>query len=111
MYNVCQYNFRKGKTKPFDLIAKNQTDSYINFFTSMGNAHETINEDIASEFVCRMYSQSKTQDVNEARYNKLIQMTGKVDKVKYIICDNKLLSHLVLVFKQVFVLFVIVISL
>lgn len=47
----------------------------------MGEAHGSVDLDITSEFVCRMYAQSKTRDVNEARYNKLMQMTGKVDEV------------------------------
>ncbi|XP_033097629.1 uncharacterized protein LOC117101706 [Anneissia japonica] len=46
----------------------------------MGEVHGRIDLKVASEFVCRMYGQSKTQDVNEARYNKLIKMNGKVDQ-------------------------------
>ena len=34
---------------------------------------------IASQFVCHMYGQRKISDVNEARYNKLMQLTGKVE--------------------------------
>ena len=33
---------------------------------------------IASQFVCHMYGQRKISDLNEARYNKLMQLTGKV---------------------------------
>jgi len=47
----------------------------------MGEVHHGVDLDVALEFVCRMYAQSKTRDVNEARYNKLMQMTGKVDQV------------------------------
>ena len=34
---------------------------------------------IASQFVCHMYGQRKISDLNEARYNKLMQLTGKVE--------------------------------
>ena len=37
--------------------------------------------DVASSLVCSLYAQAKAKDVNEARYNKLIQMTGKIDQV------------------------------
>lgn len=47
----------------------------------MGEVHGSVDLDVASEFVCLMYAQSKTRDVNEARYNKLMEMTGKVDQV------------------------------
>ncbi len=73
--------FRKGKTKPLDNIEKDKTGCYVDLFLSMGEAHGSVDLDITSEFVCRMYAQSKTRDVNEARYNKLMQMTGKVDEV------------------------------
>ena len=58
------------------------TTSYVNFFISLGEVHGNVDLDAASEFVCRMYAQNKTRDVSEARYNKLMQMTGKVDQVK-----------------------------
>ncbi len=47
----------------------------------MGEVDGIVDQDVASEFVCCVYGQSKTKDVNEARYNKLMQMTGKVDQV------------------------------
>lgn len=77
--------YRKGKTKPLDIVEKDKTGSYVNLFISMGEAHGTVDMDVASEFVCRMYAESKTRDVNEARYNKLMQMTGKVDEVMHVL--------------------------
>ena len=47
----------------------------------MCEVHGSVDLEAASEFVCRMYAHSKTRDVNEARYNKLMHMTGKVDQV------------------------------
>lgn len=73
--------FRKGKTKPLELVEKDKTGCYVNLFISMGEVPGNVDLDVASEFVCCMYTQSKTRNVNEARYNKLMQMTGKVDKV------------------------------
>ncbi|XP_030837116.1 uncharacterized protein LOC105437992 [Strongylocentrotus purpuratus] len=73
--------YRKGKTKPLEIMQKDKTGNYVDLFISMGKAQdESIDLDVASEFVCRMYGQHKTGDVNEARYIKLMQMTGKVDE-------------------------------
>ena len=49
----------------------------------MGDRNSDVDLHIVSEFVCPiyMYAVTKTKDVNEARYLKLIQMTGKVDQV------------------------------
>ena len=49
-----------------------------------------IDVDLASAFVCHMYSQQKENDVNAGRYNKLMQMTGKVAKVRVEIPFNLL---------------------
>ena len=46
----------------------------------MGNANSVV-VDVASEFVCRMYAQKNTDNVNEARYKRLMQATGKVNQV------------------------------
>jgi hypothetical protein len=75
------YCFRKGKTKPLTIIERDKTNSYVDLFISMGDVNSVVDLDVASEFVCRVYAQSSTQDVNEARYKKLMQMTGKVDQV------------------------------
>ena len=43
---------------------------------------DDVDIDAASEFVCKMYGQSNnTNDVNEARYNKLLMMSGKFSQV------------------------------
>uniref|UniRef100_UPI00358E4927 uncharacterized protein isoform X4 n=1 Tax=Myxine glutinosa TaxID=7769 RepID=UPI00358E4927 len=69
-----------GKSKPLDVVEKDKTGCYVNLFFSTGEVDGSVDPDVASELVCRMYGQSKTRDVNEARYNKLMQMTGKVDQ-------------------------------
>jgi len=75
-------SFRKGKVKPLQILEKDESLQFINLFTSMGEQFDDVDVDVASEFVCRMYAQTKTRDVDEARHKKLIEMTGKVDKVK-----------------------------
>ncbi|XP_014677384.1 PREDICTED: uncharacterized protein LOC106817234 [Priapulus caudatus] len=35
---------------------------------------------IAEVYVCSLYGMSKVNDVNEARFNKLVQLTGKISK-------------------------------
>lgn len=74
-------SFRKGKVKPFNIMKNDATGKFVEMFISMGDITGDVDADIVSEFVCQMYAQHKTRDVNEARYIKLLQMTGKVHKV------------------------------
>ena len=53
----------------------------MDFFISMGRPLAIVDTNVASEFVCLMYSQGKVHDVNEARHRRLLQMTGKFDQV------------------------------
>jgi len=62
-------------------MEKDETDSFLQLFTSMGDRQASIDVDVASGFVCRMYTLSKTGDVNEAKYKKLMQMSGNINKV------------------------------
>ncbi|KAK3883498.1 hypothetical protein Pcinc_012197 [Petrolisthes cinctipes] len=55
---------------------------YLYLFTCIGEVDGDVNIEVASEFVCKMYSQPKVRSVDEARYNKLMQMTGKIDQDK-----------------------------
>lgn len=47
----------------------------------MGEVDGEVDIDVASEFVCKMYGQNKEREVDEARYRKLMQMSGTVNKV------------------------------
>ncbi|CAB4040582.1 PREDICTED: uncharacterized protein LOC105437992, partial [Paramuricea clavata] len=78
--NYWLFHFWKGKSKPLSIIENDQSGSYVNLFIDMGDRNSDVDLHIASEFVCRIYAVTKTKDVNEARYQKLIQMTGKVDQ-------------------------------
>lgn len=72
----------KGKTKPFDIVQKDKSGTYVKMFISLGSGQQASGDlDVASEFVCRMYGQHKTRDINQARYNKMVEMTGKIDEV------------------------------
>ena len=74
-------SFRKGKVKPFGIMEKAETDSFLKLFTNMGDRQASTDVDVASEFVCRMYTLTKTGGVDEARYQKLMQMSGNINKV------------------------------
>ena len=78
-YHYVSLDKRKGKVKPLRIIEKDDTGSYLNLFASLGD--KNMNIDAASEFVCRMYGQNRTADVNEARYMKLMEMSSKICKV------------------------------
>lgn len=49
----------------------------------MGRDDGSVSIDVASEFVWKMYGQAKETDVDRARLNKIIQMTGKVNQVGF----------------------------
>lgn len=75
--------YRKGKTKFLDLL-ENHDDRgtrFVDFFINMGIPHAMVDIDIASEFVCLIYSQGKVHDVYEARHKHLLKMTGRIDQV------------------------------
>ena len=86
LQNISHLIYRKGKTKSLDIVERDKTGGFVTFFSRLGELHQTVDLDVASEFVCLMYAESKTKDVNDARCNKLLQMTGKVDKVTIHLC-------------------------
>ena len=68
--------------KPFSILQNDTSRKFVELFISMANGRADIDMDLASEFVCRMYGQSTVVSVNEARYLKLLEMSGKVDEVR-----------------------------
>lgn len=64
-----------------DIVEKDKSHRFIKLFTSMGQTDSSVDAEVASEFVCALYGQNKTRDVNKARYIKLQQMSGKIDQV------------------------------
>lgn len=81
MNEISDIFYRKGKVKPLEIVEKDDTGKFVNFFIRLGYLISEEDFDTASEFVCTMYGQSRVQDVDEARHKKLIAMTGKVDQV------------------------------
>ena len=63
-------------------MQKDKSGTYVKMFISLGSGQLASDDlDVASEFVCRMYGQHKTSNINQARYNKIVEMTGKIDEV------------------------------
>ena len=75
--------YRKGKTKPYEILEKDNDGTLIKFFYSTSSREEPSRQ-IAEQYVCCMYGVKGIKDVNEARYIKLLQMTGKINKVRFL---------------------------
>jgi hypothetical protein len=73
--------YRKGKIKPYELLENNNDGTLIQFFSSM-SSREELNRKKAEGYVCSLYGMQDIKDVNEARYKKLVQMTGKISQVR-----------------------------
>ena len=82
--------FRKGKVKPFEVLEKDNSGEFIQFFQSLTKREEPDNK-IAESYVCSLYGMAALSDVDEARYQKVIRMTGKISKV---IFEHYLLNEL-----------------
>lgn len=67
--------------KALELVEKDQSQRFVNLFIGMGQADSTVDTNVAAEFVCTLYGLGKADGVNEARYKKLLQMTGKINQV------------------------------
>ena len=78
-FNGCDSLFRKGETELLSIIGKDLTGLYVNLFTNIDELNSDVNWYVVPEFVCRIYAVNKTNDVNEASYQKLFNMTGKVN--------------------------------
>lgn len=95
-YSDSPLNFRKGKVRPLDILEKDKSGRYIDAFIRMGEAEiiaDTDMADVLSELVCRMYALTNTQDINEARYKKLLHMTGKYNQVNHFSCTSNKLNN------------------
>ncbi|XP_041362193.1 uncharacterized protein LOC121378189 [Gigantopelta aegis] len=67
------------KVKPLEILEKDAEGTFIEFFDSM-TSREEPNQMKAEEFVCSLYGVKDVKDVNEARYAKLLLMTGKINQ-------------------------------
>ena len=75
-------HFKKGKAKPLEILEKDPAGRFLQLFSSKVDGEVDIN--VPLEFVCKMYGQNREWNVDEARYEKLLQMSGKVVKVCYL---------------------------
>ena len=67
--------------KQLKIIEDDVTDAFLNMFVSLGDTFSKTDLNTVSKFVCQMYAQNKTTDVNEARYLKLMEMSRNIRKV------------------------------
>jgi len=83
-FTGCDYTtafYRKGKTKPLQVLEGDTEGTLVKFFTSLATKDQPIQEK-AEEFICTLYGmKGDVKDVNEARYQMLCQMTGNMNQV------------------------------
>jgi len=72
--------YRKGKVKPLEILENDTEGTFIELFSGMSSTDEP-NHMKAEEFVCSLYGKKDVNDVNTARYSKLLLMTGKINQV------------------------------
>ena len=75
--------YRKGKVKPFEILAEDVKGDFIEFFKRLTSVDEP-DEEKAADFVCTLYGFKNLHNVDEARHAKLLQMTGKIKEVNTI---------------------------
>ena len=71
--------YRKGKVKPLEILMRDCGEQ-IRFFSEL-STNRVPDERVAEQFICSLYGLKDVKDVNEARYLKLLEMTGKINKV------------------------------
>lgn len=81
--------YGKGKLKPFEILENDDGGNFIEFFRKLTDKAVTPDPAIAELYVCRLYGFKNLTSVNEARYSKLLQMTGKIDKVRKPLCISQ----------------------
>lgn len=83
-FTSCFY--RKGKAKPFEYLES--SDDFVQALRSMNSLSE-VDVQSVTEYVCRLYGFKGISDINKARYQAFLKMTGgekKTQKVKKINC-------------------------
>jgi hypothetical protein len=73
--------YKKGKIKSLAILEKDNERKFINFFRGLTSERQP-DQSRAEEFICSLYGmKGDIREVNEARLEKICQMTGKMDKV------------------------------
>jgi hypothetical protein len=80
--------YRKGKKKPFEILTSDVDDKYVSAVQSL-NTMDVDYENVTA-FVCRVYGQKKHHDIDEARFESFLKMTGgkTLTKVKKVNCAS-----------------------
>ena len=71
-------HFKKGKVKPLKILEKDPAGRFLKLFSNMGKVDCEVDINVASEYACKMYGQNREQNIDDARYKKLVQMSSKV---------------------------------
>ena len=82
--------YGKAKVKPFEILENDDTRCFIEFFRNLVDKEVTPDQAIAELFVCRLYGFKNLTSVDEVRYAKLVQMTGKIDKVSSLVVTSEI---------------------
>lgn len=78
---TLQHFTARVKVKPLEVLEKDTEGHLIQFFTSL-TTEEQLDKKRAEEFIFALFGmKGDVKEVNEARYVKLCQMTGKITKV------------------------------
>ena len=81
VFTGCDFTtefYRKGKMKSFEILQNDTAGTSIQFFNQLSSE---IDPDQArtEKFICFLYGmKGNIKDVNEARYEKLLQITGRI---------------------------------
>jgi len=75
--------YRKGKIKPYEILENDTDCTFVEFFDKL-SARDELSPETAEEYVCSLYGMKTIKHVDEARHAKLVQMTGRINKVRLI---------------------------
>ena len=81
--------YRKGKKKPFEILQSDDDNQYLGAIQSL-NSPDADYQSITA-YVCRIYGAKRCQDIDEARYDSFMKMTGGnkvLTKVKKVNCSS-----------------------
>ena len=73
--------YRKGKAKSVQLLETDAEGKFAEIFSKLSNTTAPSQVDTMEEFVCSLYGMKGETRVDDARYAKLLRMTGRNDKV------------------------------
>ena len=81
--------YRKGKKKPFEILESDDDNHCLSGIQSLNSTN--VDYQSVTAFVCRIYGMKHHQDINEARYESFMKMTGgskTLSKVRKVNCAS-----------------------